>query len=384
MALNISATPEAGAEPQEVTVVPGPSVDEKALAAIDRILEPKGDQEPIDDIPKATPDEEPRDEEKSEEAEPEAKAEGDAHEEDSTPAEEGEQEALPTSLSELAEAFEMETDALSEHLKVQIKVDGEIKEVTLGEAMKGYSREADYTQGKMRHAETVKAFEAEAVQSRTQWQQRFDAVEDMAAALAQAIPSGDEDLISKYTFTDSDGDSTFDHPSYLREKEGIERVQGTMQAVFAQLQQQREAQGVERDANLQTYRADQQQKLSARAPEFSDPEKVRAFEAKAGSLLTEVGYSPEEVGGFFSGGFDHRQILLLQKALKQDNLEKSQPKRIKKLKELPKVQRPGVVSDKDPDRDDRVAVAKQRLKRATTRRGRDAAALDIIGNLVGD
>ena len=369
-----SATPETGTD---TAAPPSQTPDEKALVSIDSFLEPEGDQETPDAPPKATQKEEPGASDESEEAEP-AKAAEKPPEEESAPEAEGEQEELPATLSELAEAFEMESDALSEHLKVQVKVNGVASEVTLGEAIKGYSREADYTQGKMRHAEVVKAFEAETAGSKAHWQQQMGVVEDMISALAGSLPNiNDETLLSKYQLEDGE----FDHSGYLYEKAAIERSHGNVQEVFGQLQAQRDQFQKEQADKQKASRAEHQQQLIAADPEFSDPVKVREFEASAGTLLTSFGLSREEVGAFFAGDFHPVQIRVLKKALQQDALEKSQPKRIKKLKELPKVTRPGVASEKDNEPGDRFASAKQRLRkagRAGSRVDIDAAALELI------
>lgn len=80
------------------------------------------------------------------------------------------------SLTDLAEALEMDEDSLRSATKVRIKVDGKESDVTLGELVKGYQLEAHTTNKSKALAEQRRAFEAEAIQQRQRFEQQAQAL----------------------------------------------------------------------------------------------------------------------------------------------------------------------------------------------------------------
>jgi 2,3-bisphosphoglycerate-independent phosphoglycerate mutase len=73
--------------------------------------------------------------------------------------------------------------------------------------------------------------------------------------------------------------------------------------------------------------------LSEKVKEFSDPKKAEQIKNDIRSFGKSVGFSDQEL----SQVYDHRHVMILQKAMEYDKLQKANPGVTKKLKSAPKM-----------------------------------------------
>lgn len=346
------ANPEAGAVTDEAS----------AAARIAGLLEeaeaqPEEDREEPEGQPE--PEEEKASSKETEEAEPES-----------------EQEELPDTLNGFAEALGVEPDHLASHLKVNVKVNGEDREVTLADAIKGHQLESDYRLKTSELAEQRRAIEAEAAQFNERWQGEFN-------RLNQAIETA-EGLIGGRSQEELAQLLENDPQEYLRIQAQDQALKGKLDQARQErdkmIQEQREKQ----HQDIARWRQSQQNILRSRMPELGDPAKLSKFESDAKTYLQGKGYNDQEISFFFSGPYDARQILVLADAARYSALQKGKSEVSKKLKGLPKVQKPGVSQDRKGE-EAKLTASRDRLRRLRTKGSRqqqDAAAVDFVKGLL--
>ena len=87
-------------------------------------------------------------------------------------------------------------------------------------------------------------------------------------------------------------------------------------------------------ANQQAhFVAEQSKMLVEKVKEFSDPKKAEQIKNDIRSFGKSVGFSDQEL----SQVYDHRHVMILQKAMEYDKLQKANPGVNKKLKSAPKM-----------------------------------------------
>lgn len=356
--------------------------DEKS--AVDRVFslleEPQPTEGEEKKKPKANQEPEPEEQVEETETEEEESESEEASSEETEEAEpEGENEELPDTIESFAEALGVDPGELAGHLKVSVKVNGRVQNVTLAEAMKGYQLESDYRQKTAELAEQRRSLDAERQESMNRYQQqlaRLDEAVQTAESLVAEQPSADKlaELLEN------------DPQEYLRQASRIEAQKARLQkAREARDSAWQEAQEKHRK-ELTDFRREQQRLLSEKMPDVRDPEKLRAFETAAASTLRDIGFSEEEINGFFSGPFDHRQVLLIADAVKYRRMEKGKTGLAKKLSATPKVQKPGAARRPDSE-GEKLQVSKERLrslgkKGKTARRSQERAAVEMVKNLI--
>lgn len=374
-----TANPESGAE-RLGPDGPPPNAEDQAAARISAVLNDPGhpEAEPTQEA------EEPRGEPQADEEQP-AEAEEEAPEEqpseDESEAEpEGDGEELSEfSLPELAEALEMEPDALGDSLKVTVKVDGEEKTVTLNEAIRGHQFEADYRQKTARLADEKRTFESERQQHTERLTQNLHYSAQLAQALEQRI-LGDEKGLERLIDPNS---PDYNPDEFHRKQWAIQQNKGLLdqakQAINGQAQQSQQ----EMEKARQEYRAEQQRRLADKLPVLADPVQGAQKTGEYAAFLENQGYTREEVEGFFNGPFDHRQIVILDMAQKYAAMDRGKGVK-KRLKNLPPVTKPGQGKSR-PSAEERTESVRDRLRKAGTRGTRKSqkqAATDYVRHLL--
>lgn len=273
----------------------------------------------------------------------------------------GEEEGINT-LADIAQVFEVEEKELLEHLQIS-SPNGET--VALGEVIKTW-RDApaatrDYEQLKLQR----EAFLQESAQLR----ERTDQATRDLAAHAQALLD-----VTQEEFKDIDWKTLEqeDPQSYLILKnKSAERgalIQGAIEKLkFAEKQKLEEFQ-----AQTVKTRATEIAALHEKMPEWSDPEVAGAAMNETQQFLIASNFSQDEVNTIG----DHRYLLVAWKAAQFDKLKKNAPKKMKKLRGLPKptnALQAGARRDASADVRKKAQAKFDRLKQ--TGDERDAAAL---------
>lgn len=186
-----------------------------------------------------------------------------------------------------------------------VKVDGQDVEVTLEEALKGYSRTADYTRKTQTLATERKTLDAERATIR-------DARDQYAARLKVL----DESLGDPQ---EPDWDTLrSEHPeNYPLAVADWQRHRAERQALHAERDRVAQEQLADRRHQLTEKRSEEHALLVEAIPAFKDPEQAVALTGKMVKAATQYGYSADEVGQVI----DHRALRLLHDAMLYRDLQ---------------------------------------------------------------
>tara|TARA_B100001059_G_C17819281_1_gene577240 strand:- start:552 stop:1559 length:1008 start_codon:yes stop_codon:yes gene_type:complete len=276
---------------------------------------------------------------------------------------EEESEDEPEATEEEDEDSDEDEVEVEERKTYRVKAGGEEKDVTLEELVTGYQKGDDYTKKSQTLAEQRKVVEAEAkaIQEaqhlREQYAQRLNQVQTI---LSQGKNS-EEDL------------------QLLKENDPIayavrvaENTEANKKIQLVQQEQARLAQeSNQHRANQQAqFVADQSKMLVEKVKEFSDPKKAEQIKNDIRSFGKSVGFTDNELAQVY----DHRHVIILQKAMEYDKLQKANPSVTKKLSKAPKMSRKGnKVANTD-------VYTKQKKRLKTS--GKLTDAVDVFKNFI--
>ena len=258
-----------------------------------------------------------------------------ANEEVATEAvEETDEEALEEEVEEESEDEPEATDEEDESEEVEVeerktyrvKASGVEKDVTLDELVSGYQKSTDYTQKSQTLAEERTKVEAHAqeiqnaMRTREAYAQKLSQVEQYLTS--QAKPSENLEELKEndpiqYAITVAEQTEANKKINTIRQ----ERQKVAQEQQHYRLQQQNQV--VANEALM----------LSEKVKEFSDPKKAEQIKSDIRTFGKSVGFSDQEL----SQVYDHRHVMILQKAMAYDKLQKANPGVNKKLKSAPKM-----------------------------------------------
>ena len=266
----------------------------------------------------------------TEEAQPTEEEESQPLEEDESFEEESEEE-----VEEESEEESEETEGEEEEELYAVTVNGEEVGVSLDELLSGYSRQSDYTRKTQEIANDRKEMESlqqqynsEIAQIQQERQQYMDALTN--------VMQGSMGELEKFANVDWNALRENDPIEYVTTREQYREAQEKIQGL--QNEQARAAQT--QQAQMQKAQQEMLQvekgKLVEALPDWGVPDKQKEIATGLQSYAKEQGFTADELNSLI----DHRSILVLLKAQKYDQLQKSNVKS-KKLKNKPKVIRAG-------------------------------------------
>ena len=238
--------------------------------------------------------------------------------EEDTPETEEEDEA---DYQEAVEASEEESEVKT----YKVKAAGEEIEVTEDDLIKSYQMEADYTKKSQRLAQDRKVVEAniakiqESIAVRNEYAQKLDQVSQV---LNEEFDSS-EDL------------------EQLRENDPVsfavkiaERTenQKKLNVINQERQKVMQEQQLAQQQHMQQTVANESKKLVELMPEFSDKVKGEQIKKDIRSYGLTNGFTEQEM----SAVYDSRHVLMLNKAMKYDQIMKSKAGTVKKVSKAPK------------------------------------------------
>lgn len=248
--------------------------------------------------------------------------------------------------------------------RFELTVDGEPVLVDLDELKASYTYKAHNTRAAQALADERRVFEteAQAVQAeRTQYQQ---GLAQLTAALTKL--HGEPDWVKLR--------SELEPAEFLKQKADWEASKSDLDRIKAHeaevAQQAHKAQAEQ----FQKYRRQEQDRLLAAVPEWTDPEKAKTAHAKLVSVAKQYGYSEQDILSVT----DHRAILVLLDAMKYRELHR-EPNAAAKAKTAGiKTAKPGT-----PDRPRPNEQYQKKVDRAA-KSGRQRDAMDAIADLIPD
>ena len=285
--------------------------------------------------------------------------------------EETDEEALEEEVDEESEDEPEDTyeDDESEEVEVEerktyrVKASGEEKDVTLDELVSGYQKSTDYTQKSQTLAAERKKVEAHAqeiqnaMRTREAYAQKLSQVEQYLTS--QAKPGENLEELKEndpiqYAITVAEQTEANKKINTIRQ----EQQKVAQEQHHYRLQQQNQV--VANEALM----------LSEKVKEFSDPKKAEQIKSDIRTFGKSVGFSDQEL----SQVYDHRHVMILQKAMAYDKLQKANPGVNKKLKSAPKM----ASKTKKVTNTDTYTKQKKRLKSS----GKLTDAVDVFKNFI--
>ena len=251
---------------------------------------------------------------------------------------------------------------VEERKTYRVKSGGEEKDVTLKELVSGYQKGDDYTKKSQTLAEARKKVEAHAHEV----QQAMQVKEEYAQRLAQVeqFLMSDNEQVNLEELKEND---PIQYAIKVAEQTETNKKINLLRQERAKVQQQQQAyQSQQQHAVVQN----EAKMLSEKVKEFSDPKKAEQIKTDIRSFGKSVGFSDQEL----SQVYDHRHVLILQKAMEYDKLQQSKAGVNKKLSNAPRMAKKG----KKVINADSYTKQKKRLKSS----GKLTDAVDVFKNFI--
>ncbi len=279
-----------------------------------------------------------------------AKVEGDDATEDATEETTDDDSGMET-LSELIDFLETDSDTLM-NLKAKAKVDGVEQDVSLRDLVKSYQLEGHVNKKSIELSNERKRMDAEFAESAQAYQAQMENLNGLSEQLSQLVTQDKE--VNWPELRENDP------IEYVRLKEEARERTDALNQVKAAQEQQNQQQQFEQKKQYDATVNDERGKLIDAIPEWSD-ETVATKERNAlQDYLANTGFSTEEVNGII----DHRAVILSRKAMLYDQLQKGKTVARKKVKSLPKVQKPGAASTSADVDNDKKSALKSRFAKS--------------------
>ena len=262
---------------------------------------------------------------------------------------------------EVAEVAQ-ETSETSPDPVYRVKVDGEEFEVSLDELRNGYQRQSDYTRKSQSLAEQRKAYEANLQAVQNERQQYSHILENVGKF--QDIEVQKLNDIDWASLKDTDPMGYMEKRMELQEaREKSAQVKAEQTRIAHQSQQ-------EHAVRMQDILQHEAGKLKEILPEYADPKS--GLRDKLRDYALGLGFDQQDINNIA----DHRVVLVLHKAMLQDEAKNGAVKKVSK--KVPKVLKSGTPESKTQRNQRTLKGKRQRLSK--TGHPRDAANvfLDMI------
>ena len=286
-----------------------------------------------------------------------------------------EEESEEETEEESEEASEESDEGENEEPELYaVTVNGEEREVSFDELLKGYSRQSDYTKKTQELSNDRKQFESLEKQYNDEISQIQTERQQYMEALNQVIENSMGGM-EQYANTNWEDLKTLDPLEYITKKEEHREAQEKVQAFRRDREVAQQKQAAEFQKSQATMLQEEHSKLVEALPEWGNETKQKKLAANLKSYAVGAGFSEQELNSLV----DHRSVLVLLKASKYDAMQNADIKS-KKLKNAPKVVRSGRGKSKsDSDKGKRPAKMK-RLQKS----GHVADAISILEDMMKD
>lgn len=289
-------------------------------------------------------------------------------------AEDADEVELPDTLEELAEALGISVAKLQD-LKLARKVDGKTELVTLAEAVEQHQLHADYQRKTRALSEERKAFEAK----RTEAQQVLESkIKDLDNALGAAVHILQTEGLSDEALERLEQEKGFEaaYKARIQRDKKLAQIQG----IFQQKQAAERQQAEQFEQHKHQYRAEQQEALYSAKPALRDPAKMVQFEADLIGYMENAGYARDDVLKWMAGAWDHRQVLLAEKAMRYDRMVSEGKKKGVVGDKVGRVLKPGsaAVADKKVRSFDALKTQFRRARETGSRNDQLGAAAALL------
>ena len=237
-----------------------------------------------------------------------------------------------------------------------VTVNGEEREVSFDELLKGYSRQSDYTKKTQELAEERRNIEAGMEKYNSELAGLQQERQQYVDALTQVIQSSTAGL-ETYANVDWASLKEEDPIEYISKRDEYREMQERVRSQQHTMQIEQQKQAAQMQEVKKQLLHDEHSKLVEKVPEWGQPESQKAMAIEIRDYALEQGFSTEEISSLI----DHRSLVVLMKAQKYDAMKKADVKS-KKIKNKPKVVRSGVGTKKTHEGKTKRNAQMKRLK----------------------
>ena len=277
--------------------------------------------------------------------------------------EEESEEDEPDDTDEDDEDSDDDEVSVEERKTYRVKAGGEEKDVTLEELVSGYQKGDDYTKKSQTLAEQRKEVETQISAIQEAQRQR----DEYYARLGQVNELLNNNIDNTVNLEELKENDPIQYAIKVAEQTETNKKIQLIQNEQARLAQETR----QHQANQQAHFVSEQSKMLVdKVKEFSDPKKAEQIKNDIRSFGKSVGFTDNEL----SQVYDHRHVILLQKAMMYDKLQKSNPSVSKKVANAPKMSKKG---NKVANMDN-YTKQKKRLKTS----GKLTDAVDVFKNFI--
>ena len=280
----------------------------------------------------------------------------------------------PATIEDIAKDYQTTPAELLASTKVQVKVDGETRTVTIGEALKGYSRTEDYNQKSRALAAERTEFNTVANTAAGAWEERIQLADELANYLRkEMMPDLDNRDLERLLNEDPE---RYHRLQFQREnaKERLSKFDQAIRAAKSELSRERANQ-------IQQTRRASQARLVEALPKLKDRTIAAKFNQDVHDYLVERGYPSQEARDFMDNSpFDHRQLLIIEDALYGRKVRTVQGKpQAAKADKRPQMLRPGASQSGPATREAQTSRAVANFRRAPSKESAIARIKAIRG-----
>ena len=229
-----------------------------------------------------------------------------------------------------------------------VKVDGEEVEITLEEALAGYSRQSAFTKRMQELAEQRKTVEVETAAARQMRDEYAQGLELLSQHL-QSMNAQEPDWDRLY--------EELDAKEYARAVQLHNERKGQMEAVNAQRSQIAMQQQAETQAAFQQHLVKEKEKMLDAIPAWRDQSRMKTERAAVVEYAKSLGYTAEEI----QVASDHRAVKALYDSWKLSKLNSQTDVAKKKVRKAPKMAKAGAPRPKGESQSRRRKQLQQRL-----------------------
>ncbi len=258
------------------------------------------------------------------------------------------------------EEEQIDTQEKQESPLHKVKVNGQEFDVTLDELRNGYSRDADYRQKTEELSLQRKNLHSESEKQRQDYSQKLNELNNMMSVAQQQLNEETNQVDLEKLYEE-------DPTEAMRIEHRLKRKQ-------EKLNQAMEKSQVEQKQQFESFLQDQQTKLMAKMPEFSDPQKASQLKTSMKTTLSNYGFNNQEIAQVY----DHRIVMLVNDAMKYRNLQKAKPNIAKKISKPGRVFSSGVKQSTNDINSKARKEKLSRLKKSGSVKDATSIFLDMI------
>lgn len=277
-----------------------------------------------------------------------------------------EQELTFEQLDELAEATGLSPDKILA-MKVKVKVDGQEQLIPLNQALTSYQLREHLDRKIQEQADLRKQIESEREAVQKDFQGRLQQADSLIKGLEDAFMK-DVNAVDWQTLRATDPAEYSARVADFNIRQA--QIQNLKQTAITEAQKLQSELTEKQKTQYQDFLKKEQEALSLKLPEWSDPEKSRSEKVKLRSYLLGQGFQDTEISNIG----DHRAILLTRKAMLYDEISQKSAVATKKVSPLPKFIKPGAKQGAAEAKADKTRESMTRLQKS----GRTEDAADVI------